>query len=57
MNRDDLIDILTAVQACDHRTIGTADISMWGAIIGDLPKDDALQAVIEHRREEPGVWL
>jgi hypothetical protein len=28
-----------------------------GKPIGDLPKDLAMRAVIEHRREEPGVWL
>jgi hypothetical protein len=57
VNRAELIDILTAVQVVDHRTVGEGDILMWGAILGDLSKDDALQAVIAHRREEPGVWL
>jgi hypothetical protein len=57
MNRVEIIDILTAVQVVDHRTVGEGDILMWGAIIGDLSKDDALQAVLDHRREQPGVWL
>jgi hypothetical protein len=57
MNRDEIIDILTAVQVVDHRTVGEGDITMWGAILSDLPKDLALQAIIDHRREQPGVWL
>ena len=57
MNRNDIIDILTAVQAVDHRSIGETDITVWGAIIGKLPNALALQAVIDHRRECPGVWL
>ena len=57
MNRNDLIDILTVIQVIDHRTIGEADIIAWGDLIGDLPKDLALQAVRDHRREQPGVWL
>jgi hypothetical protein len=57
MNRAELIDILNAVQVGDHRSIGQVDVDFWAAVIGDLPKDDALRAVIDHRREEPGVWL
>jgi hypothetical protein len=57
MNRDDVIDVLTAVAAADRRTVGEADVTVWAAIIGDLPKDMALQAVITHFRECPGVWL
>ena len=57
MNRNDLIDILTVIQVIDHRTIGEADIIAWGDLIGELPKDLALQAVRDHRREQPGVWL
>jgi hypothetical protein len=57
MNRDDVIDVLSAVAAADRRTVGEADVVVWEAIIGDLPKDMALQAVITHFRECPGVWL
>ncbi len=57
MNRNEIIDILTAVQIGDHRTIGQGDIDFWAAIIGEVPKDDAMKAVIDHRREQPGVWL
>jgi hypothetical protein len=57
MNRDDVIDVLTAVAAADRRTVGHADVDVWQAVIGDLPKDPALQAVRDHLREQPGVWL
>src|SRR6476620_1328278 len=57
MNRDDVIDVLTAVAAADRRTVGEADVDVWQAVIGDLPKDLALQAVRDHLREKPGVWL
>lgn len=57
MTRDDVIDILTAVSAGDRRTVGQSDVEVWQAIIGELPKDFALQAVRDHMRDRPGVWL
>jgi hypothetical protein len=57
MNRDEVIDVLTAVAAADRRTVGHADVDVWQAVIGDIPKDFALQAVRDHLREQPGVWL
>jgi hypothetical protein len=57
MNRDDVIDVLTAVSAADRRTIGKADVDVWQAIIGDLHRDLALQAVRGHLRDEPDVWM
>ena len=56
MNREDIIDILTAVAAVDHRTIGQTDVTL-ARLIGDLPKDLAIRAVIDHRRECPGEYL
>ena len=38
-------------------TVGHADVDVWRAVIGDIPKDLALQAVRDHLREQPGVWL
>jgi hypothetical protein len=52
-----VIDVLTAVAAADRRTVGNADVDVWHAVIGDLPKDLALRAVRDHLREKPGVWL
>jgi hypothetical protein len=57
MTPEDVIDVLTAVQAGDRRTVGKADVIFWTQIIGDLPKDLALQAVVDHFRECPGEWL
>lgn len=57
MNRDEVIDVLTAVAAADRRTVGQADLDVWQAVIGDVPRDFALRAVRDHLRESPGVWL
>ena len=57
MNRNELIDVLTFIAAVDNRSVGETTITVWGDIIGDLSRDDALQAVRSHRRHLPGVWL
>lgn len=57
MNRDDVIDLLTVITAGDHRTVGDSDITFWLEIVGDLQKDLAMQAVRDHFRTKPGVWL
>ncbi|PND55526.1 hypothetical protein CRM90_22510 [Mycobacterium sp. ENV421] len=57
MNRDEVIDVLSAVAAGDRRTVGAADVDVWQAVIGDLPVDLALQAVRNHLRNRPDVWL
>lgn len=57
MTRDDVIDVLTTVAACDRRTVGEADVAVWMEIIGDLPKGLAVKAVINHFRDRPDTWL
>jgi len=57
MNRNDVIDVLSAVAANDRRTVGNADVAVWQGVIGDLPVDLAFKAVVAHIRECPGVWL
>lgn len=57
MNRDEMVDVLTAIAVGDRRTVGRTDVDFWWTVIGDLPKDLALQAVRGHFRERPGVWL
>lgn len=57
MTPDDVIDVLSAVAAVDRRTVGEADVLMWQQILGNLPKDLALRAIVDHFREQPGVWL
>lgn len=57
MNRDDVIDVLSVVAAATRRTVGEMDVQIWGAVIGDLDKHQAIKAVEDHLREKPGVWL
>lgn len=57
MTRDDVIDVLSVVAAATRRTVGNADVEIWQAVMGDLPKEPALKAVRAHLRECPGVWL
>jgi hypothetical protein len=57
MNRNDVIDLLSAIAAADRRTVGKADVEVWQQVIGELPKGLAIQAMRDHWREEPGVWL
>jgi hypothetical protein len=57
VNRNDVIDVLTAVAAADRRTVGRADVEVWLAVIGDVSRVDAIQAVRDHLREQPGVWI
>jgi hypothetical protein len=54
---EDVIDILSAITAVDRRTVGESDVFMWHGIIGHLDKRLALQAVVDHFREQPGIWL
>ena len=57
MNRNDILDVLTLIAAYDHRTVGEADVIAWKETIGELPREPALKAVTEFRREQPGEWL
>lgn len=50
MNRNDTIDVLTAIAAFDQRTVGDADVDAWHAVIYDLPREYALHAVAQHHR-------
>ena len=57
MNKSDIVDVLSFVVAGDRRTVGDADVEMWFLVMGDVPKDFALHAVVAHRRDYPGTWL
>jgi hypothetical protein len=57
MNRNDVIDVLSVVAAATRRSVGESDVAIWEPVIGSLPKDLALQAVRDHIRDSPGVWL
>lgn len=57
MNHDEMVDLLTLIAARDNRAVGQTTVAVWLEDIGDLPFDDAREAVAGHFREEPGVWL
>lgn len=57
MTKNDVVDVLTAVAVGDRRTVGKNDVALWFRVIGELPKDLAMQAVVDHFTECPGVWL
>jgi hypothetical protein len=57
MDRDEIIDLLTIVQASDQRTVGDPEIKVWHELLGRYDRDDCVDAIMWHRRERPGVWL
>lgn len=57
MNREEVIDVLSVVAAATRRTVGETDVKIWGSIIGSLTKEVALEAVRDHLRDKPGVWM
>jgi len=61
MNRDDVIDVLTAVHASDHRTIGEGDIALWSAAFEmcghTIGKADAIAAVVRHALDPTAPYL
>lgn len=57
MDRNDVCDLLAVVQAVDARQIEDYDIDVWFEMIGRFDKDDCLQAIMDFRAQEPGVWL
>ncbi len=57
MNHDEMVDVLSVVAAATRRTIGRADVEIWMGVCGDVPEDFARQAIRDHMRDNPGVWL
>jgi hypothetical protein len=57
VNRDDIVDLLSTIAVGDRRTVGQTDVEFWYQILSDQPKDLAMEAVVDHFRESPGVWL
>lgn len=56
MTRDQVIDLLTVIAVGDRRTVGEADVILWGECVGDLEFGDARDAVVAHFREST-AWL
>lgn len=52
MNRDDTIDLLTAVAARDQRTVGESDIAAWSNDLDDVTLPEALDATTAFNRSE-----
>lgn len=50
MNRNDVIDLLSAISGFDQRTIGEDDITAWTLVVGDLNRAEALEAVVIHHK-------
>jgi hypothetical protein len=52
MNRDDTIDLLTAVAARDQRTVGQGDVAAWSVDLADVTLVEALDAVSAFHQSE-----
>ena len=57
MTRDELLDVLEVVAAAKSKTMSQADARIWFEIIGSLSKAVAMEAVRDHLRDKPGVWM
>jgi hypothetical protein len=56
MNRDEVIDLFTAIAIYDRRTVGGPDVEAWLHQLGDLDFEQCLAAVHEYFRSSTG-WL
>jgi hypothetical protein len=54
---EDVVDLLTIVAVADKRTIGESDARLWLELLERFDKDECSDAIMAHRREQPGVWL
>lgn len=57
MNKTEVSKLLTIASAIDHRTITPEIVNVWHSIIGDVPFDEAQDALTAHRRTRPGVYF
>ena len=57
MDRDIVVNLLTIAQANDHRTFGVVDIELWCRVLGNITETEAVDAILAHLKERPGVWL
>ncbi|MGW5686490.1 hypothetical protein [Nonomuraea sp. NPDC003754] len=51
MIADQLGQVLQYIAAADRRTLGKADLVVWGDAIGDLRFEDVMEAVRQHYRD------
>ncbi len=57
MNLIELGGVVAKIQLGDGRQVDEATLAYWFEGIGHLPVSDALDAVLMHRQEAPGVWI
>jgi hypothetical protein len=55
VNRDDTIDLLTAIAARDQRTVGQADVMAWANDLADVTLSDALDATTAFNQSEAAL--
>ena len=56
MNAEDTSRLLAKCASYDRRKIGEADVIAWFQVLGDLPYDDCIAAVIGHYTDTT-EWL
>lgn len=56
MTHDEVVRVLARVQMDDNRQVDRVIVNSWAEEIGDLDFQDALEAVVMHRRETT-AWL
>ena len=56
MTRDEVVKVLARVQMDDNRQVDRVVVQSWVEEIGDLDFQDALEAVVLHRKETT-EWL
>ena len=57
MIRSEMARVLAFIQLGDNRHVDGLVLDYWMEVVGDLPFEDAMQAVRRFRRERPGVYL
>jgi hypothetical protein len=57
MKHSEVSDLLGIVAANDRRTLGDADVLLWGEALKDIDAQDAAAAVMHHITNKPGEWL
>ena len=61
MNAEEVKQVLAKVQLVDSRQVDRLVLATWVEILADprhpIDFGDALEAVVQHRRILPGVWL
>lgn len=57
MNRAEAARLLVRVSAVDRREVTDLMVVAWEEVLAEVPYEAAVDALVAHRREEPGVWV